>query len=100
MSKRNDLLEKIKFIQKEFDYDCQDIIDEIDELFDEVEEKEEEIESLEEQVSELEEKNPIEFDNNTHNNIRTQSVLENLLRNIDYIPVDELEKFTDRYNKV
>lgn len=34
-----------------------------------------------------------------HKNIRTLKALENLVENLDRIPIDEIEKLTDKYTK-
>lgn len=115
MSKRSLLIGKIEGLKTEnntesvvkiisevedlFD-DLEMFEDEIDDLKDEIKDKKSEISDLEDEISELEDKNPIEFDKQMHNNLRTQSVLEDLLNNIDYIPIAELEEFVTKHRKL
>jgi len=122
MSNRSSLIAKIGGLETEENVDVvSDIVSDVDALFDDLEAREdgiddlktevndlekkldnkkEEIEVLEETVEELENKSPVEFDKKMHNNIRTQSVLEDLLINIDYIPINELEDFVAKHRKL
>lgn len=107
MSNKHYLLQLIEEAEKEFDIELTEIETEAENLIDEWEhlkskneDLKENVESLEEQVSELEDANPIEFDNNTHNNIVTQTALETILRNMNYIPVQELVDFANKYDRV
>jgi len=107
-------IKKLEEIEKEHRIDVSDIISEVEELFDDNEELEDyvkdlkqkvedlkdEVEELEKAVFESESKDNFEFDNKIHNNLRTQSALEDLFKNIDYIPIDKLEAFINRYKKL
>ena len=62
---------------------------EIDELQDDIFENEKEIDQLKQGFH-------LEL---IHANVRTQSVIEELFDNLDYIPIAELEKFINNYKK-
>jgi chromosome segregation ATPase len=115
MSSRSSLIAKIGGLETEENVDVlKEIVSEVDELFDslelfeneiddlkdELKDKKSEINELESEVEELQDKDVLEFDNQTHNNLRTQSVLEDLLKNIDYIPIAELEEFVAKHRKL
>jgi len=111
---KSETIKKLEEIENEHGIDVSDIISEVEELFDDNEELEDdikklkdEIEDLEEKVEELEgvvleseSKDNFEFDNKIHNNLRTQSALEDLFKNIDYIPIDKLEKFINQHKQL
>jgi len=108
MSNRSSLIAKIGGLETEENVDIvSDIISDVDALFDEIDDLEDElkykkteVDELECEVEELKGKDVLEFENQTHNNLRTKSVLEDLLRNIDYIPINELEDFVAKYRNV
>jgi len=80
-----DVSDIIQDVQNAFD-DMEDLRHDLRRAKDDLDDKEEEIEVLEETVEELESKSPVE--------------LEDLLRNIDYVPINELEDFVAKYRNV
>lgn len=108
---RESIIEKLESIEG---VDVSDIIQDVENVFNDMEDlrhdlrrandnlddKKKEIEVLEETVEEVENKSPIDFEKQMHNNLRTQSVLEDLLANIDYIPIDQLEEFVAKHRKL
>jgi len=118
---KSETIKKLEDLEKEHGIDVSDIISEVEELFDdneeleddvkelkqkvedlkdEVEDLKDEVEGLEESLLEAESKTPFEFENQTHNNLRTQSALEDLFKNIDYIPIDKLEEFINQHKQL
>jgi len=121
-------IKKLEEIEKEHGIDVSDIISEVEELFDDNEELEDDVKRLKDEVEELEDENEeledkvdklkdeveelekavfeseskdsFEFENKVHNNLRTQSALEDLFKNMDYIPIDKLEAFINRHKKL
>lgn len=108
---RESIIERLESIEG---VDVSDIIQDVENVFndmedlrhdlrrakDDLDDKKEEISVLEDTVAELESKSPVDFEKQMHNNLRTQSVLEDLLKNIDYIPIAELEEFVAKHRKL
>jgi len=63
----------------------------------EIDDLKEEIEGFEERIKEFDSEPIFQFDNQMHNNIRTIGALEDLFKNLDYVPVDEIETLVKKY---
>lgn len=66
------------------------------EFEDKIESLKEDIEELEEQVKEAESISSFTIEGD-HDNIRTVSCLESIFKNLDYIPIEELETIAKKY---
>lgn len=64
---------------------------------DEIEELTDEISGLEERIDELQKDFSLE---GIHANLRTQTAIEELFDNLDYIPITELETFVNTHKKI
>jgi predicted RNase H-like nuclease (RuvC/YqgF family) len=78
--------------------------DNISDLKSEIKDKDDEIDTLEDgliekdkEISELSGGFHLE---GLHTNIRTQSAIEELFDNLDYIPIDEIENFVNTHKKL
>lgn len=100
MTDRKSFLQQIKEVEKEFGTELSHLTDSADELFDKLEKVKGELEEAEERVLGLENAPVAEFENNSFNNIVTQSAIETILRNIEYIPTAELEEFANKHNRI
>lgn len=107
MNTNHYLLKLIQEASDEYDVDlteieteAESVIDELEDAQDEIKDLKKEVDELLQEIEELESRPVAEFENVAFNNIVTQSAIETILRNIEYIPASELEEFANKYNRI
>ena len=90
-------IEKLEDEIKDFKVTIKYLEDKIEDLKDDKYNLENEIDDLEEEIEELKKGFHLE---GLHANNRTQTAIEELFNNLDYIPIAEIENFINTHKKI
>lgn len=94
--KANDLLDMANEVFEEFEDEIERLESDLKEKDSKIDDLKGEIEALVEELEESESISSFVIEGN-HKNIRITSCLESIFKNLDYIPIDELETIVKKY---